>query len=110
MNELHAAKHKDLIYDFGMHKGEDTEFYLRKGFRVIAFEANPELVRLCRNRLKGFIDQGQLTVIEGAILNPDSIKAGQKKLYSTRMTIGLTGALFVLIGLNVTRDMGLQTA
>ncbi len=25
----------DLIYDVGMHTGEDTEFYLRKGFRVV---------------------------------------------------------------------------
>ena len=40
---LDVPKHKDLVYDVGMHKGEDTEFYLRKGFRVIAFEADPDL-------------------------------------------------------------------
>ena len=34
----------NLIYDVGLHLGEDTEYYLKKGFRVIAFEANPELV------------------------------------------------------------------
>jgi 16S rRNA A1518/A1519 N6-dimethyltransferase RsmA/KsgA/DIM1 with predicted DNA glycosylase/AP lyase activity len=37
-----TPKHKDLIYDVGMHHGEDTEFYLRKGFRVVAFEADPD--------------------------------------------------------------------
>lgn len=80
MNELDdTPKHKDLIYDIGMHKGEDTEFYLRKGFRVVAFEADPDLVRLCKNRLKGFIEQGQLTVVEGAIVNLESIEAGQRK-------------------------------
>ena len=80
MNELNdTPKHKDLIYDIGMCEGEDTEFYLRKGFRVIAFEADPELARLCRNRLKGFIDQGQLTVVQGAIVDLDSIEAGQEK-------------------------------
>ena len=32
---------KDLIYDIGMHNGENTEYYLKRGFRVIAVEANP---------------------------------------------------------------------
>jgi FkbM family methyltransferase len=80
MNELNdTPKHQDLIYDIGMHKGEDTEFYLQKGFRVVAFEADPDLACLCRNRLEEFIDRGRLTVVEGAIVNPDSIQAGQKK-------------------------------
>ena len=30
-----------IILDFGMHEGEDTEFYLAVGSKVIAFEANP---------------------------------------------------------------------
>src|SRR5208337_3963175 len=77
---IETPKDKDLIYDIGMHKGEDTEFYLRKGFRVIAFEADPDLVRSCRSRLKEFIEQGQLTIIEGAIVDPDAIEAGQKKV------------------------------
>ena len=32
-----------LIFDIGCHLGEDSEFYLRKGFKVVAVEANPEL-------------------------------------------------------------------
>jgi len=40
----YARKHHDLIYDVGLHKGEDAEFYLRKGFRVVAFEADSDLV------------------------------------------------------------------
>ena len=66
-------KHKDLIYDVGMHKGEDTEFYLRKGFRVVAFEADPDLAQLCRKRLKDYIDSGKLIVVEGAVLDEDAI-------------------------------------
>ena len=34
----------DLIYDVGAHKGENSDFYLRLGFRVVAVEANPMLV------------------------------------------------------------------
>ena len=39
----HMAKHADLIYDVGFHHGEDTAYYLKKGFRVVAFEAHPRL-------------------------------------------------------------------
>lgn len=81
MNDLmNTPKHKDVIYDVGMHKGEDTEFYLRKGFRIIAFEADPDLAHFCRNRLKEFIARGQLVIVEGAILDPDAINAGEKKV------------------------------
>ncbi len=78
MNELYdTPKDKNLIYDAGLHKGEDTEFYLKKGFRVVAFEADPDLVLFCKNRFKEFIDQGQLTIVEGAIVDLSSLKAGQ---------------------------------
>ncbi|PYJ46232.1 MAG: FkbM family methyltransferase [Verrucomicrobia bacterium] len=79
-NLITTPKHDDLIYDVGMHKGEDTEFYLSKGFRVIAFEANPELVSLCRVRFKKFIRQGQLKIVEGAIVDMGAIDAGQKRV------------------------------
>jgi FkbM family methyltransferase len=72
-----TPKCRDLIYDIGLHKGEDAEFYLLKGFRVVAFEADPELVAFCRARLKKFVDSGQLTIVEGAIVDPDMLKAGK---------------------------------
>ncbi len=75
-----TPKYSDLIYDIGMHKGEDTDFYLQKGFRVIAFEADPDFVQGCRIRFKQYIDQKQLTIVEGAILDPNSKQAGQKRV------------------------------
>ena len=36
---------RDLIFDLGMYEGQDFKFYLSKGFRVVALEANPELCR-----------------------------------------------------------------
>ncbi len=39
--ERDEAMNKSLIIDVGMHTGRDTEFYLKKGFEVIAIEANP---------------------------------------------------------------------
>lgn len=58
---------KNLIYDVGLHKGEDTDFYLKKGFDVVAFEANPDLVAHCKNRFKEAIATGRLRIVEGAI-------------------------------------------
>jgi FkbM family methyltransferase len=79
-NLIKTPKYNDLIYDVGMHKGEDSEFYLSKGFRVVAFEANPELVSLCTVRLRRFIDQGRLEIVGGAIVDMNTIEAGQKKV------------------------------
>jgi FkbM family methyltransferase len=57
----------DLVFDVGLHLGEDTAYYLSKGFRVVAFEANPALVRHCRTRFARELDEGDLTIVEGAI-------------------------------------------
>lgn len=57
----------DLIFDLGMHFGEDTDYYLARGFRVVAFEADPELVQRNANFFKKQIDNGELVIISGAI-------------------------------------------
>jgi FkbM family methyltransferase len=62
----------NLIFDVGMHKGEDTDFYLAKGYRVIAFEADPDLAQECRARLSPAIANGHLIIVEGAISPPGS--------------------------------------
>jgi len=56
-----------LIYDVGMHRGEDTDFYLKKGYDVVAFEANPDLISECRNRFRAEIANSRLRIIDGAI-------------------------------------------
>ncbi len=72
------ASHKDLIYDIGMHKGEDTEYYLKKGFRVIGFEADPELLKYCKSKFADAIDRKKLFIVEGAIIEPRFLKAGRQ--------------------------------
>ncbi|MGE5755797.1 MAG: FkbM family methyltransferase [Planctomycetaceae bacterium] len=54
----------DLVFDVGMNRGEDSAHYLSKGFRVVAIEANPNLVEQARGRFQKEIAAGQL-VIEG---------------------------------------------
>jgi FkbM family methyltransferase len=58
---------EDLIFDVGMHLGEDTDFYLKKGFRVVAFEANPDFVERCRSRFSNAIAADRLTIVSGAV-------------------------------------------
>lgn len=64
-------KQSNLIFDVGMHKGEDTSFYLKKGYTVIGFEANPDLAAECRIKFANEIEQKQLIIIEGAIVNSE---------------------------------------
>ncbi len=40
----------DLIFDLGVNHGEDTDYYLDKGFRVVGAEADPILVERLRSR------------------------------------------------------------
>lgn len=57
----------NLIFDAGAHQGEDTEFYLRKGFRVVAIEASPRLAAALDQRFAAEIASGRLVVIQAAI-------------------------------------------
>jgi FkbM family methyltransferase len=57
----------DLIYDFGMHNGDDTAYYLSRGFRVVAIEANPTFVEQARSRFAAEIESKQLSLVGCAI-------------------------------------------
>jgi FkbM family methyltransferase len=63
-----SKKQRNLIFDVGMHKGEDTDYYLKKGFNVIAFEADPYLVELCSKKFAREIKNKQLIIVHGAIV------------------------------------------
>jgi predicted RNA methylase len=41
---------KDLVYDVGLHNGDDTAFYLHQGFRVIAIDADPRAAAAAKQR------------------------------------------------------------
>jgi FkbM family methyltransferase len=56
-----------LVYDLGMHCGEDTAFYLRRGFEVVGVEANPRLVGMLRETFASELRTGQLRIVGKAI-------------------------------------------
>lgn len=62
------------IFDIGMYDGADTAYYLECGYRVIAVEANPELVDRAKQRFVAQISSGQLTCVNAAI-SPNGEKA-----------------------------------
>lgn len=64
---LKTAQDPTLIFDVGMHHGQDTDFYLKKGYRVVGFEADPGNAAFCRQRFAEAISDGRLTIVEGAI-------------------------------------------
>lgn len=75
-----TPKYNDLIYDVGLHRGEDSEYYLKKGFRVIAFEADNDLANETRSRLDVFIQSRRLVVEEGAIVDDQTLGSGVESI------------------------------
>jgi FkbM family methyltransferase len=57
----------DLIFDLGMHDGADTDYYLRKGFRVVAVEADPVLAESATRRFRDAIAERRLTIVNKAV-------------------------------------------
>lgn len=53
---------RDLIFDIGMSEGNDTDFYLKKGFRVAGVEADPGLQARLQSRFSTEISSGVLRI------------------------------------------------
>jgi FkbM family methyltransferase len=81
---------RDLIFDIGSHKGEDTDFYLKKAFKVVAFEANPKLIAHCKTRFADAIADGRLRIVEGAIA-PEA--AGERIVFYENLRASVWGTI-----------------
>jgi len=57
----------NLIYDVGMHNGNDSAHYLDRGYSVVAVEADPDLVAAGENRFTKEISEGRMTIVNAAI-------------------------------------------
>jgi FkbM family methyltransferase len=90
---LDTPKYGDLIYDIGLHKGEDTDFYLRKGFRVVAIEADPDLVAHCEQRFSEFLERGRLTIVPGAIVDPKLAFTARKVTFFKNDEVSVWGTV-----------------
>ena len=54
---------RDLVFDIGVNNGEDTAYYLRRGFRVVGVDANPDMVASCEQRFQNEIRAGRLVLL-----------------------------------------------
>lgn len=61
-----------LIFDLGAHRGADTKYYLLRGFRVVAVEANPRLA----DGLRALIATNDQLAVEGKALSSSSGTVG----------------------------------
>jgi FkbM family methyltransferase len=62
-----SASQARLVFDVGMHQGEDTEFYLSRGCNVVGIEANPVLVAKLREKFAAEIATGRVQIVDKAI-------------------------------------------
>jgi FkbM family methyltransferase len=58
-----------LIIDVGVSEGNDTAFYLSKGFQVIAVEADPAMYQQLRQRFAKEIEDGEVLLLNVAAAN-----------------------------------------
>ncbi|SFU75736.1 methyltransferase, FkbM family [Methylobacterium sp. 174MFSha1.1] len=68
-NAPDVVQHPDLIFDLGANHGEDTAFYLAKGFRVVAVEADPHLARELEQVFRQPIAAGRCTIVAAGLLD-----------------------------------------
>lgn len=57
----------DLVFDVGAHNGNDTEYYLSRGFRVVAVEAHPIFCCALYGRFRDAYRAGRLHVLNFAV-------------------------------------------
>lgn len=56
-----------IAYDVGMHNGDDTAYYLEKGWNVVAIDANPAMCRNGADRFEDTILEGRLTILNTGV-------------------------------------------
>lgn len=65
-----------MIYDIGAHNGDDTEYYLKKGYnRVVAVEANPTFFNYLQQRFYTEVSEGKLTILSAALVPSDYLQS-----------------------------------
>jgi SAM-dependent methyltransferase len=62
---------RPLVFDIGFHRGEDTGYYLHRGYDVIAVDADPEMIAAGDKSFRQEIAAGRLTLLQFAICERD---------------------------------------
>ncbi len=62
-----------LVYDVGMNNGDDTDYYLTKGYNVVAIDANSTICEKARRRFSDAIAAKKLIIINAGISDKRSV-------------------------------------
>lgn len=84
--QVRAETASNLVFDIGFHTGEDTAYYLRRGFQVVAVEANPSLYAAGTEKFAKEIAGGQLVLLNKALAR----EPGALTFYVSDMTVWST--------------------
>ncbi len=60
-----------LVFDLGMHKAEDTGFYLFKGYKVVAVDADPIQIEAAKQKFNENIEKGDLILVNKGLSEKD---------------------------------------
>ena len=73
-----------LIVDVGMSEGNDTDFYLKKGFRVVGIEADPAAFQELNTRFAERIARNELIVLNRAAYSESGKSVQFVRAYSSQ--------------------------
>jgi FkbM family methyltransferase len=73
----------ELLFDVGMHQCEDTAYYLQRGHRVVAVDADPAMMAAAAERFSQEIAAGRLSLVHAAV----SDEVGAVTLHRSRETM-----------------------
>jgi FkbM family methyltransferase len=76
-------KEQNHVFDIGLHNGDDAEYFLHCGYRVIGVEANPLLAAQCEERFAEAIRQGQMVVVNAGILREPGVFTFYRNLFDS---------------------------
>lgn len=80
---------RDLVFDVGVNNGDDTDYYLRRGFRVVGIEANPDFIGQVTARFPDAIRDGRLVLLNIAVAAED----GEATFYLSEGNRGVWSSL-----------------
>lgn len=62
-----SAIQRDLIFDVGMNDGEDTGYYLSRGFRVVGIYADPSMIEVVKSTFPEEVKNSRLILLNCAV-------------------------------------------
>lgn len=61
----------DLVFDVGMNRGEDTAYYLARGFRVVGVDADPSMIAVVNAAFPREVKSKRLILLNYAVSDKD---------------------------------------